>query len=189
LLLAGVVVNAFFSAVIMFLTSIAKSEQVHSTIFWLMGNITEKSMLVLWISAGCILAGVFVLLAMCHKLNALALGQEEAKGLGVDTAKTRIIAFAFAAFITAIAVSLSGLIGFVGLIIPHAVRLAFGPDHRQLLPLSAIIGAAFLVLADTFARIIVAPAQLPVGVITAIAGGPFFLILLARYSRKVSWLK
>ena len=189
LLLAGVVVNAFFSAVIMFLTSIAKSEQVHSTIFWLMGNITEKSMLVLWISAGCILLGIFVLLAMCHKLNALTLGREEAKGLGVDTAKTRIIAFAFAAFITAIAVSLSGLIGFVGLIIPHAVRLTFGPDHRQLLPLSAIIGAAFLVLADTFARIVVAPAQLPVGVVTAIAGGPFFLILLARYSRKVSWLK
>jgi len=189
LLLAGVVVNAFFSAIIMFLTSIAKSEQVFSTIFWLMGNITDKELSVLWVSAGCIIAGIIVLFTVCHRLNVLALGQEEAKGLGVNVARTRIVAFACAAFITAIAVSLSGLIGFVGLIIPHGVRLAFGPDHRQLLPLSAIIGASFLVLADTIARIIVAPAQLPVGVITAIAGGPFFLILLAKYSRKVSWLK
>ncbi len=189
LLLAGVVVNAFFSAVIMFLTSIAKSEQVYSTIFWLMGNITEKDLSILWVSAGCILAGIIVLFTVCHSLNVLALGQEEAIGLGVDVARTRIVAFACAAFVTAIAVSLSGLIGFVGLIIPHGVRLTFGPDHRQLLPLSAIIGASFLVIADTIARIIVAPAQLPVGVVTAIAGGPFFLILLAKYSRKVSWLK
>ncbi|MCH8118649.1 MAG: iron ABC transporter permease [Planctomycetes bacterium] len=189
LLLAGVVINSFFSAIIMFLASIAKSEQVFSTIFWLMGNITEKSFTVLLVSAGCILAGIIVLFALCHRLNVLALGQEEAKGLGVDAARTRIFAFACAAFVTAIAVSLSGLIGFVGLIIPHGVRLTFGPDHRQLLPLSAIIGAGFLVIADTIARIIVAPAQLPVGVITAIAGGPFFLILLAKYSRKVSWSK
>jgi len=189
LLLAGVVINAFFSAVIMFLTSIAKSEQVYSTIFWLMGNITEKSLSVLWVSAGCILGGIIALFSICHRLNVLTFGEDEAKGLGVDTAKTKVIAFGFAAFITAIAVSLSGLIGFVGLIIPHGVRLVFGPDHRQLLPLSAIIGSAFLVVADTLARIIVAPAQLPVGVITAIAGGPFFLILLAKYSKKVSWLK
>ena len=189
LLLAGVVINAFFSAVIMFLTSIAKSEQVYSTIFWLMGNITEKSLSVLWVSAGCILAGIIVLFTISHKLNILTLGQEEAKGLGVDPTKIRIIAFGFAAFITAIAVSLSGLVGFVGLIIPHGVRLVFGPDHRQLLPISGIIGSAFLVTADTLARTIVAPAQLPVGIITAIVGGPFFLVLLAKYSRKVSWLK
>ncbi len=189
LLLAGVVINAFFSAVIMFLTSIAKSQQVHSTIFWLMGNITEKDLAVLWVSGACILAGIVGLFSTSHKLNVLTFGQDQAKSLGVDTAKTRIAAFGFAAFITAIAVSLSGLIGFVGLIIPHAVRLVFGPDHRQLLPVSAIIGAAFLVIADTIARVIVAPAQLPVGVITAIAGGPFFLVLLAKYTRKVSWLK
>jgi iron complex transport system permease protein len=189
LLLAGVVINAFFSAMIMFLTSIAKSEQVHSTIFWLMGNITEKSLSVLGVSAACFLAGIFALFCISHRLNVLTLGEDEAKGLGVDTARTRVIAFGFAAFITAIAVSLSGLVGFVGLIIPHGVRLIFGPDHRQLLPLSAIIGSIFLIMADTIARVIVAPAQLPVGIITAIAGGPFFLVLLAKYSRKVSWLK
>jgi len=189
LLLAGVVINAFFSAVIMFLTSIAKSEQVHSTIFWLMGNITEKSISVLGLSAVCILAGIFALFCISQRLNVLTLGEDEAKGLGVDTAKTKLVAFGFAAFITAIAVSLSGLVGFVGLIIPHGARLVFGPDHRQLLPVSGIIGAVFLVAADTLARTVVAPAQLPVGVITAIAGGPFFLFLLAKYSRKVSWLK
>ncbi|MBA7677510.1 Hemin transport system permease protein HmuU [subsurface metagenome] len=189
MLLAGVVVNAFFSAVIMFLTSIANSEQLRSTIYWLMGNITEKSSPVLLVSAGCILTGTFGLFTISHKLNVLTFGEEEAKALGVDTAKTKAVAFGFTAFITAIAVSLSGLIGFVGLIVPHGVRLVFGPDHRQLLPLSAIIGGVFLVIADTLARIIVAPDQLPVGVITAIVGGPFFLILLAKYTRKVSWLK
>ncbi|MBW8042349.1 MAG: iron ABC transporter permease [Planctomycetes bacterium] len=189
LLLAGVVINTFFSAVIMFLTSIAKSEQLRSTIYWLMGSITEKDWLTLWISGVCILGGIIGLFSICHRLNALTLGDNEAQGLGVDTAKTKMAAFGFAAFITAIAVSLSGLIGFVGLIIPHGVRLVFGPDHRQLLPVSAIIGSAFLVCADTLARTIFGQEQLPVGVITAIVGGPFFLVLLAKYSRKVSWLK
>ena len=189
LLLAGVVVNAFFSAVIMFLTSVADSQQLRATIFWLMGNITEKDWAVLWISAGCILAGIIGLFTICHRLNVLSFGEDEAKKLGINTERTKVLAFGFAAFITAVAVSLSGLIGFVGLIIPHGVRLVFGPDHRQLLPLSAITGGAFLVIADTVARTVFGQEQLPVGVITAIAGGPFFLILLARYSRKVSWLK
>ncbi|HSV27344.1 MAG TPA: iron chelate uptake ABC transporter family permease subunit, partial [Sedimentisphaerales bacterium] len=91
-------------------------------------------------------------------------------------------------FITAVAVSLSGLIGFVGLIVPHAVRLVFGPDHRLLLPMSCITGAAFLLVADTIARVIIAPAQLPVGVVTAMVGGPFFLLLLYRHTRKVSMI-
>jgi iron complex transport system permease protein len=189
LLLAGVVVNAFFSAVIMFLTSIAKSEQIRWTVFWLMGNITEKHWLVLGVSGCGILGGVFVLFSIAPRLNALTFGAAEAKALGVDTGRTQLIAFGFAALVTAIAVSLSGLIGFVGLIVPHAVRLVAGPDHRQLIPLSAIVGAAFLVVADTLARTAFGQEQLPVGVITAITGGPFFLILLARYSRKVAWLK
>ncbi len=189
LLLAGVVINAFFSAVIMFLTSIAKAEQVHATIFWLMGNMTEEDFLVLWIGAGCVVGGIAALFYISPQLNALSFGEDDARSMGVNTARTRTIAFGVAAAITAIAVSLSGLIGFVGLVIPHGVRLVFGPDHRQLLPLSSIIGAIFLVVADTASRIIVAPAQLPVGVVTAIVGGPFFLVLLVKYSRKVSWLK
>jgi iron complex transport system permease protein len=185
LLLAGVVVNAFFSAVIMFLTSIASSSQLRSTIMWLMGNITEKDTTTLSFSAILILAGLIGLFYISNKLNIISFGEDEAKSLGINSSRVRIVTFAIAAFITSIAVSLSGLIGFVGLIIPHAVRLVFGPDHRQLLPLSAIIGSIFLVIADTIAK----NAQLPVGVITALAGGPFFLVLLAKYTRKVSWLK
>jgi len=189
LLLAGVVVNAFFSAVIMFLTSIAKSQQVYSTIFWLMGNMTEEDFLVLWIGSGCVIGGIIALFYISPQLNALSFGEEDARSMGVNIARTKLIAFGIAAAITAVAVSLSGLIGFVGLLVPHAVRLVFGPDHRQLLPLSGIVGAIFLVIADTLARVIIAPAQLPVGVVTAILGGPFFLVLLVKYSRKVSWLK
>ncbi|MFC1637283.1 FecCD family ABC transporter permease [Planctomycetota bacterium] len=189
LLLAGVVVNAFFSALIMFLTSISKAEQVHSTIFWLMGNMTEEDFLVLWIGTGCVVGGIAALFFISPQLNALSFGPEVARNMGINTGRTRILAFAIAAGITAIAVSLSGLVGFVGLVVPHGVRLAFGPDHRQLLPLSGIVGAIFLVVADTLARTIIAPAQLPVGVVTAIVGGPFFLVLLIKYSRKVSWLK
>lgn len=189
LLLAGVVINAFFSAVIMFLMSVAKSQELRSTVLWLMGNITEKNFSELRVSAVCILGGIIGLFTISHKLNVLTFGEEEARALGVDTGQSKVVAFGFAAFITAVAVGLSGLIGFVGLIIPHGVRLVFGPDHRQLLPLSAIIGSIFLIIADTIARVIVAPAQLPVGVITAIAGGPFFLVLLAKYTGKISWLK
>jgi len=189
LLLAGVVVNAFFSAIIMFLTSIVKAQQVYATIFWLMGNMTEEDFLTLWVGAGCVAGGILALFYISPQLNALSFGADDARSMGINTARVRTIAFAIAAGITAIAVSLSGLIGFVGLIVPHAVRLVFGPDHRQLLPLSGIVGAIFLVVADTLARIIIAPAQLPVGVVTAIVGGPFFLILLVKYSRKVSWLK
>lgn len=187
LLLAGVVVNAFFSAVIMFLTSIAKSQQIHSTIFWLMGNMAEENFSVLWLSAGYVMAGIIALFYISPQLNALSFGIEDAKSMGINTAGTQTIAFAIAAAITAVAVSLSGLIGFVGLIVPHGVRLVFGPDHRQLLPLSGITGAIFLVAADTLARVIVAPAQLPVGVITAIVGGPFFLILLIKYTKTIGW--
>lgn len=189
LLLAGVVVNAFFSAVIMFLTSVAKSQQIYATIFWLMGNMTEEDFFVLWIGGGCVLAGILALFNISPQLNVISFGEDDAKSIGVNTARIQIMAFAIAAFITAIAVSLSGLIGFVGLVVPHAVRLVFGPDHRQLFPLSGIVGAIFLVVADTLARIIVAPAQLPVGVVTAIVGGPFFLVLLIKHSKKVSWLK
>ena len=189
LLLAGVVVNTFFAALIMFLTLIAKSQQVYATIFWLMGNMVEEDFLVLWIAAGCVLGGIIALFFIAPQLNVLCFSEQDARSMGVNIATIRTIAFAVAALITAIAVSLSGLVGFVGLVVPHGTRLVFGPDHRQLLPLSAIIGAIFLVLADSFARVVVAPAQLPVGVVTALIGGPFFLILLIKHSRKINWLK
>ena len=189
LLLAGVVVNAFFSAIIMFLTSIAKSTDISSTIFWLMGNITEEDFLVLWLAGGFLVCGIVAMYFIAPQLNAMSFGAEEAKSMGVNVTATQVIAFAAASIMTAVAVSLSGLVGFVGLIVPHVVRLIFGPDHRQLLPLSGIFGAIFLVITDTIARVIIAPAQLPVGVVTAIVGAPFFLILLIKYSKEVGWLK
>jgi len=173
----------------MFLMSVSKSDQIYSTILWLMGNITEKDPSVLLASGIFCVAGITGLFTISNSLNILTFGDDQAKTLGVNTARIKLAAFGLSAFVTAVAVSMSGLIGFVGLIVPHAVRLLFGPDHRQLLPLSAIFGAAFLVAADTIARTAAAPAQLPVGVITAIAGGPLFLILLANKSRKANWLK
>jgi len=187
LLLAGVVVNAFFSAMIMFLVSIAKGQQLYATIFWLMGNMTEEDFFVLWAGGGAILAGIVALFFLGPQLNVISMGHQDARSIGIPVEKVELAAFAISAFITAVAVSLSGLIGFVGLIVPHAVRLLFGPDHRQLLPLSALAGAMFLVVADTVARMVVAPAQLPVGVVTAMIGGPFFLFLLVRHSKRVYW--
>jgi iron complex transport system permease protein len=187
LLLAGVVVNAFFSAVIMFLTSIARSQELQATVFWLMGNITETDMTVLWAHGILMVAGLAALFMICAQLNVLSFGEQQAQNIGINSNKVKIIGFGVSALITALAVSLSGLVGFVGLIVPHGIRLVFGPDHRQLLPLSAITGAIFLIIADTIGRTIVTPAQLPVGIVTAIAGGPFFLVLLARYTKKVSF--
>ncbi|AQT69725.1 Hemin transport system permease protein HmuU [Anaerohalosphaera lusitana] len=184
LLLAGVVVNAFFSSLIMFITSIAESDKVFSTIFWLMGNISEQAAIGLWLLSGLVLTGIVGLFYLAPGLNAICFGEAEAKSVGVNVTAVQWTAFGISALITAAAVSVSGLIGFVGLIVPHAVRLVFGPDHRQLIPLSALSGAAFLIAADTLARVIVAPAQLPVGVVTALIGGPFFLILLIRQTRR-----
>jgi iron complex transport system permease protein len=189
LLLAGVVVNAFFAAVIMLMTWLSKSQQLYTTILWLMGSITEKDFPTLLASAIFIIAGICCLFVICQKLNVLTFGGHQAQSLGVNPRAITLVAFALASFITAVAVGLSGLVGFVGLVVPHAVRLVFGPDHRQLLPISALVGAAFVVVCDTVARTIIAPAQLPVGVITAIIGGPVFLLLLAGYSRKTGVLR
>jgi iron complex transport system permease protein len=186
LLLAGVVVNSFFSAVIMFLTSIMRSSSLQSTMLWLMGNIRDASPNDILMSTICLAAALIILYRLSPMLNVLSFGADDAHSMGINVRRVRLTAFATAAFVTAVAVSMSGLIGFIGLIIPHAVRLLCGPDHRKLLPLSAIVGAIFLVICDTFARTVIAPQQLPVGIVTAITGGPFFLLLLVKYSRKVS---
>jgi len=188
LLLAGVVVNAFFSAVIMFLTAFAQARQLQTTLFWLMGSLAEvEHDALLYAGGGLCLAGVVFLTLLGGRLNILTFGAEQAMAMGVSIRKTTLAAFACAALMTSVAVSFSGLIGFVGLIVPHAVRLIAGPDHRQLIPLSALSGAAFLVLADAAARVVVAPAMLPVGVVTALTGGPFFLVLLVRYTKNIHW--
>ncbi len=188
LLLAGVVVNAFFSAMMMFLASIARATQVQSAMFWLMGSISQMQQFEVVGTAALLVAlAVYGLIRLGPSLNMLSFGPEDAAALGLSISKVCFIAFAVSALITSAAVCLGGLIGFVGLIVPHAVRLVAGPDHRQLIPVSALVGGAFVALADTVARVVVAPAMLPVGVVTALAGGPFFLILLVRYTRNVHW--
>ena len=186
LLLTGVVINSFFSAAMMFLISIAKSNDVQSTLIWLMGNITETASSSL-IAAGILLCiGMMILFYIAPELNLISFGSEDALSMGTNPERVRLISFAVASMMTAVAVSLSGLVGFVGLIVPHAIRLVAGPDHRLLLPLSAVYGAMFVVVTDTLARTIISPDQLPVGIITALVGGPFFITLLLRYSKKVS---
>ena len=153
-----------------------------------MGNIMlPENPMMIWFSGGLVLAGIICLMMLGNAMNLLSFGSEDARSLGVPIERTCFLAFACAALITSVAVSVSGLVGFVGLVVPHAVRLVSGPDHRQLIPISALIGGAFLVFADTIARVVIAPAILPVGVITALTGGPFFLILLIRFTKNIHW--
>ena len=186
LLLTGVVINSFFSAIIMFLVSISESRQVHGTIIWLMGNITEVPVSTLWTTLSLLVIAMLILQYISPLLNVMSFSVEDAKSVGVNVKGVRLTAFAVSGILTSIAVSLSGLIGFAGLIVPHAMRLILGPDHRQLLPLSALSGAIFLMVADTFARTVISPSQIPVGVITALLGGPVFIALLIRYSKRVA---
>lgn len=186
LLLAGVVVNAFLSAVIMFLNSIAAAGQVQTTLFWLMGNITVlDNPNLLLISGLLVAAGIILCIRLSAALNIVSFSPDEARLSGVNVRLLYQGCFAISALITAVAVSLSGLVGFVGLIVPHGVRLLIGPDHRQLVPISALAGAAFVILADTVSRMVVAPAVMPVGVVTALAGGPFFLFLLVQFGKSL----
>jgi iron complex transport system permease protein len=180
LLLAGVIVNAFFSAVIMFLVSISSNTQLHSIMFWLMGDLSLVTSDDIPLIGLFLAAGVTVMYLYARHLNLIVAGEETAMQLGVDVERTKKILFVAASLVTGAAVSVSGIIGFVGLIIPHIMRMLLGSDHRMLLPASLLCGASFLIAADTIARTIMAPAELPVGVITALCGAPYFIYLLRR---------
>lgn len=187
LLLVGVVLNAFYSAVILFLLTAGDASRFRGALYFLIGSIAPASGLpasVLLSAAVLVGAGLGLLLLLSHRLNLLAFGEETAGHLGVEVERTVWAAVAGASLVTAAAVAFTGLIGFVGLVVPHVVRTVGGPDHRLLLPASALGGAAFVVLADTAARTIVAPGEMPVGVITALVGGPFFLFLFLRHLRE-----
>lgn len=180
LLLAGVVVGAFFNAVILLLLTLADVESFRSAVFWMMGSLAASS----WRGTGLltlyVVPAVVVLFALARPLNLLAIGDETAHFLGARVDRVRLVAYFIASLLVAMAVAVCGVIGFIGLIVPHAVRLAWGSDHRLLLPASLLGGGAFLLLADTAARTIAAPAELPVGVITALLGVPIFVLLLRR---------
>jgi len=180
LLLSGVVVNAFFSAAILFFLSIVNSMELHSITFWLMGDLSGASAKEICVAAVCLLTGFVLLYAQARKLNLIVQGEDTAQQLGVHVEKTKQRLLIITSLIISVAVSLAGIIGFVGIMAPHLMRLVFGSDHRLLLPVSALFGASFLIVADTIARIVLAPAELPVGVITALCGAPYFIFLLKR---------
>lgn len=183
LLLAGVITGSFLSAIIMFFLSISQKEELHTIIFWLMGDFSFANPQAIGIILPYIVAGFLILYSRARHFNLILSGEESALQLGVNVERLKIVSYLSASLMTAASVSLCGLIGFVGLIIPHSVRLLFGPDHRLLLPASALVGASFLIASDTLARTLLAPVELPVGVITAAFGGPFFIYLLRK--RKV----
>jgi iron complex transport system permease protein len=180
LLLAGVVVGAFFNAVILLLLTLADVESFRSAVFWMMGSLASSSWRTAALLAAYVLPAVVVLLALARPLNLLAIGEDTALFLGARVDRVKLVAYFVASLLVAAAVSACGVIGFIGLIVPHAVRLAWGSDHRLLLPASLLAGGAFLLLADTAARTVAAPAELPVGVVTALVGVPVFVLLLRR---------
>jgi iron complex transport system permease protein len=180
LLLAGVVVGAFFNAVILLLLTMADVESFRSAVFWMMGSLAGSNWRATALLALYVLPAIAVLLALARPLNLLAIGEETALFLGTRVQRVKLVAYFTASLLVAAAVAACGVIGFIGLIVPHAVRLLWGSDHRLLLPASALGGAAFLLMADTAARTIASPAELPVGVITALVGVPLFVLLLRR---------
>ncbi len=181
ILLTGVIFNAFCAALIYFIQSIASLEQLHAIVFYLMGKVPDDYgyVSVVGLAAGAILVTV-VLMAMARNYNALSLGEEGAQQVGVEVERIKHRTFVLGSLLTGMAVSVAGMIGFVGLVVPHLLRIVLGPDHRLLLPAGFLGGAAFLVAADLMARMLIYPNEIPVGVVTALVGGPFFLLLLRR---------
>jgi len=181
LLLAGVIINAIISALILFITSVSDSTSAFRMFFWLMGNLTTLGYAGLGALALLAAVGIGLLGGQARNLNLLALGEETARGLGLAVERVKLLIFLTTALVTGAVVAVSGLIGFVGMVVPHAMRMVLGADHRLLLPAAALFGGVFLMVADTVARSLLAPTELPVGVITALCGGPFFIYLLIRH--------
>ena len=180
ILLTGVIVNAFFTAIIMFFISTSADDRLHTMLFWLYGDLSQGQYTQLLIVTPFILLAAIILYCYARDFNIITTGDEIASQLGVDVDRTKKIGLLTVSLIMGLVVAFSGLIGFVGLIVPHLARMAFRSDHRMLIPVASIGGAVFLIAADTLARTLVSPSELPVGVITAFLGAPFFLILLRK---------
>jgi len=180
LLLAGVTLNFIFGALIMFIHYASNISQSYLMTRWMMGGLDTPDMATVLHAAPFVVACFFGLMWMAAQLNPLAAGEDWAAARGVDVQRVKNISYFIGSVLTGAVTAFSGPIGFVGLIVPHTVRLIAGPDHRTLIPASFFLGAAFLVLCDTAARTILAPIEIPVGVITALLGGPFFILLLKR---------
>lgn len=186
LLLAGIAIGSLFSALVSAMQYFA-GDQLSGVVFWMMGGLDEATWDQVLISITPVILGASVIMVLSRDLNAMMVGEEQAGNLGINVNQVRLVLLLAASLVTAMAVSVSGVIGFVGLIIPHVVRILVGPDHRILLPASVISGALFLILTDTLARTIIAPAELPVGIITSLLGAPFFIYLLMSRKKSMGW--
>lgn len=187
LILSGVIVSAICSSLIMFFVSMASAEGLHNVIWWMLGNLQPVSFNQRLFSALFIGIGIGGAWFLASRLNALTFGREMAHYQGINADAVIMGGLLCATLVAATAVSMAGMIGFVGLIVPHVIRAMFGPDHRWLIPLSAVGGGTFLAVCDAFARTVIAPIEVPVGVVTALAGGPFFLLILQR-KMKNAWI-
>jgi iron complex transport system permease protein len=184
LILAGVAIGAFLISITSYITIIS-GDKMPGILSWLMGRFALAN----WQQVGLVfpylLAGLIVIFIYARPLNVMQLDEEQAEQLGINVERTKLILIGASTLITAAAVCFVGTIGFVGIIVPHAVRLIWGPDHRTLLPLAALSGAILLILADTASRTLISPTEIPVGIITAFLGAPFFLVLLRRKKKAV----
>ncbi len=186
LLLAGVAIGAFLGAVISAMQLLG-GESLQQVLFWLLGGMSGRGWDHVLLALPYVAVGYILAAAAARDLNLLVLGDETARSLGVATARVRLQLTAAGAVMAAAAVATAGLIGFVGLVVPHLMRLVTGPDHRQLIPAAALAGAMTMLLADTLARTLIAPREIPVGIVTAALGAPFFLYLLKRYRKRTYW--
>jgi iron complex transport system permease protein len=184
LILAGVALGALLGSIVSYLI-ISSGEEMHGIIFWMMGSFSLSKWSEIEIVLPYVAAGTAIIITFARLLNVMQLDEEQAQQLGVNVERLKIILLAAATLITAASVAFVGTIGFVGIIIPHAVRLMWGADHRFLLPLSVLTGAIFMILTDLVARTVMAPTEIPIGVITAICGAPFFLYLLRRRKKAI----
>ncbi len=183
-LLAGVAVSFILNSVMSFLMVI-RTENLQQIVYWLMGSLAGTTWSDIRMILPYFLVGLLVIIYYLKDLNIILLGEESAVHLGVNVERVKIVLLAAASLITASVVSVSGSIGFIGLVVPHIARMIIGPDHRKLLPLAVILGGAFLLITDSIARTVMAPLELPVGIITALAGGPYFIYLLRTKTKDI----
>lgn len=179
LLLSGVMVGAFFSSIVLLFTALV-NQDLRSTFLWLIGNLSSADIESFWVVGPLIILASLALSMQARHFNLISTGDETAMHLGVEVDKVKRVSYLLASFITGLAVSVSGVVGFVGLVVPHACRLMFGPDHRLLLPASFLAGATYLVACDLLSRVVLAPSEVPVGVVTAVVGAPIFIYLLKK---------
>ena len=185
MLLAGIAINALAGAGTGFLTYLSNDEQLRALTFWTMGNVGGATWIAVIVTATITIPIVLILMRNARALNVLLLGEEEAQHLGIDSERLKHTVMICTALSVGVAVAMTGIIGFVGLIVPHLIRLLIGPDHQLLIPASAILGALLLIVADTLARTLLVPSEIPVGILTSFVGGPFFLwLLIKQYHRR-----